>query len=476
MAVVDPAISDRATARPAATLAVPRLAWLFLIYALPTMLFLAITMPPCQVTDEFAHALRADQISRGTFISHQLGGRIDGALDAFGNLYSGLHSRFRDEVKVAVDVARQAGALQWSVPEYDENFQNTAQYGPVLYLPQAAGLWLGKLTGLNPAWTVLVARLLNGLAATLVGFFALCLCRRGQALTFTTLLLPMTVSPFGSLSQDALIITFPILAAALASRIIAERRPAAVWEFTLFAFIVVASTLARPSQVALATLGLAFVQWPEPLWRRKAVIIVIALACIAWWMHILPTLMPEPPPGASESGQLGVILSSPLALPTVLAQTLFNRGSWLFETLVGYLGWLDTPLPNWYYAVAIVVLICAWLAPGNTRPFARPALIAALTFLAVLMAASAALYMSWTPVGSATIHGVQGRYLLPVLPLLAWLVPAYGPRLARLASPAWLVIVAFPLLSLAVLPGVIMARYYGSWAAMGDVLRALFLP
>jgi hypothetical protein len=55
----------------------------------------------------------------------------------------------------------------------------------------------------------------------------------------------------------------------LASRIIAEERPARLWEFALFVVIVVATALGRPSQLALEALGLAFISWREMLWWRK---------------------------------------------------------------------------------------------------------------------------------------------------------------------------------------------------------------
>ena len=93
------------------------------------------------------------------------------------------------------------------------------------------------------------------MSSTLIAFIAIRLCYRGLALLFTTLLLPMTVSQFASVSQDALIISLSLLVIALASRVVAQGRPAKTWEFALFVAVVVVTTLARPSQFALAPLG-----------------------------------------------------------------------------------------------------------------------------------------------------------------------------------------------------------------------------
>ena len=106
-----------------------------------------------------------------------------------------------------------------------------------------------------------------------------------------------------------------------------------------------------------------------------------------------------------------------------------------------------------FLAVAMPAsLVFAWLAPGNRPPWLFPDAASFLAFSAVLMNMAAALYASWTQIGKMTIDGAPGRYLLPVLPLLAFMAAVYGPKLARLLSPAWLVVVVFPLVSMATLP------------------------
>lgn len=344
------------------------LAWLFAIYAIPAIVFLSIATPPFQVADEHAHAQRADQISRGRLISPRLGGTIDGAIELLDQLFKDLP--LHSDVRATPEMASAAAALSWREPDLEQNFQNTAQYGPLLYLPQALGILSGKLAGLSPARTMLWARLLNGGFSLLIGFAALNFCRRGRALLFTTLLLPMTVAEFGSLSQDALIISLSLLAASLGSRVIDEDRPATLGELSIFIAIVVVTTMARPSQLALLALLPAFLRWPPGLqWRQQAAVLAVGMACVAAWLMELPSLMPPEPPGASVSRQLHEIVTHPLLLPTVLLNRFEESGYWLFETLVGNLGWADTEFSPLYYDAAMVVLVCAWLAPATACLF-----------------------------------------------------------------------------------------------------------
>jgi hypothetical protein len=451
-----------------------RLPRIFLFFAVPAVLFLSVAMPPFQVADELAHALRADQIAHGRIVSYRLGGKAHSDLIAFGNLYKSMW--FHPEVKQTVDVAGRAGAIKWSSHFRRENFQNTAQYGPVLYVPQAVGIWLGRLTGLTLAQTLVLVRLLNGMSACAVGFLALSRCWRGRALMFATLLLPMTLSEFASASQDALLISLSLLAVATASRILNENRPARLDEFALFAAIVAATALARPSQLALILLSPAFVAWRDPRLLGKVVITVPAVTIIIAWTYLLSFLMPPVPSDWSVSGQFHYLLANPLALPTVMAQTLSYQGWFLLSSVVGRLGWLDTLMPDWFVALACLGLVIAIFAPGNRESAVMPGLIGVLTFLGLLTATCICLYLSWTPVAKPTIDGLQGRYILPALPLLAWPVPAYGPRLEHALMPAWAFVLAFPLVSLAMLPPVIMERYYGSWQVMASALKVLILP
>ena len=454
-----------------------KLPWLFLIYALPSVIVLSIIMAPFQVADELANIERADQISRGRMVSDILGGTIDGSWTVIGTLYQSMP--FHPEVKQTVALAREAGAIRWSGPKDHVNFQATAQYGPFLYLPQAIGVVFGRHAGLSLARTLLAARVINGFAACVIGFLALSICKRGRALTFATLLLPMTLSQFSSASQDALLISLSILAVAMASRALCRNRPAGAAEFAVFAFIVVATTLARPPQFALAFLAPAFLGRRDPDWGSKGLIAAVVVVAVICWMRILSDLTPPVSPNYSLSGQTQRLLADPLILPAVMMNYFANHAVWLSETVIGYLGWTDTPMPTWYYLTAIGALVMATIAPNNhdhdhnRGPILWAGALALLTFGALLTAVSLALYITWTPVGGVTILGMQGRYFLPVLPLLAWVVPEYGPRLDRMLAPTWYGVLLFPLISLAVTPVIIMERYYGSWLVMTQSLKAL---
>jgi len=207
-------------------------------------------------------------------------------------------------------------------------------------------------------------------------------------------------------------------------------------------------------------------------WLRKVAIAVVAAVPIVYWMFVIDRLMPVWPPGVSVPDQIDYLIAHPLALPRAMVENIAIQGAWLARTLVGIMGWLDTPMPSSYYWAAAAALAIACMAPGNSGAALRPGALAFATVALIVIALCGALYITWTPVAAPSINGLQGRYLLPVLPLLAWGVPGYGIRVRRWLEPAWWPVLLFPLVTFAVMPWVIVERYYGSWSGLTASLDA----
>jgi uncharacterized membrane protein len=238
----------------------------------------------------------------------------------------------------------------------------------------------------------------------------------------------------------------------------------------------VATTAARPSQFALTLLTPALMRRQDPEWKTKALIGGVAIAAVICWMHILAGLVPPLAPELNPAHQIHSLLAHPLLLPAAMTNYFRTNDVWFPMTVIGYLGWTDAIMPMWYYVAAAGLVLLALVAPQNRGRALWPGTLALITFAALLTLLSAALFVSWTPVGEVTIAGMQGRYILPVLPLLAWAIPEYDMRTERLLMGTWYPVLLFPLLTLVVTPTAIMTRYYGSWGAMADSLKIFLRP
>jgi len=128
--------------------------------------------------------------------------------------------------------------------------------------------------------------------------------------------------------------------------------------------------------------------------------------------------------------------------------------------IVGQLGWLAVNLPKpLIVGYALVIAAVWWL---ETRVVLEPRrwLFVASLVAAVAAAASLTQYLIWTGVGADFIDGVQGRYLVPLVPLAAWLMPIRGPRSDRPRRVLpWLTVVAIAVAT-AISLVAIVERYY----------------
>jgi uncharacterized membrane protein len=449
---------------------------LYLCFALPAILFLALTVPPFQVADEIQHFLRADQISHGELVGYRLGesesgGRVDPAIVAAVGAYGSIP--FHPDAKLSRKMSEAGRAIAWTGRTSPVSFPYMVNYGPLLYLPQVVGIWIGKLARLPVVDTLVLARLVNGACAAALGFLALGLCRHGRAAMFMVLLLPMTLFQFASVSQDALFISSSLLALGLVSHVIAGGRTASRGELALFVAILGAVTMARPPAAVLACL-LPLMLGPEageaagsrPAWpRRRWIAGFVLLVVIAWFAtNALHTFVaPAPKPGISPVDQILYLAQDPVRFLGVFRDTLSALGEPQYKSAIGLLGWLDTFLPDYYYrlAGAALLLACATDLAGAAPLPSRAGALALAVVVLFVGGIFTAQYLDWTPVGSPIVEGVMGRYFLGFLPLVAWLPlrlrGSWRPAPMRLA---WLAVAAFPIVTLAQLPVTIIERYY----------------
>jgi uncharacterized membrane protein/Tfp pilus assembly protein PilF len=441
--------------------------WIFLLLVTPTFIFLAVCTPPFQSPDELAHFERAYQISDGGFYGGK-GGKVDWGIDEVQSFYSLLP--FKPGQRVTA--ADQAGAdsVKWTGEKVEREFQNTAAYPPIDYIPQALGVTLGRIAGLSVVRTLLLSRLLNGAFAIFISTLALYWCRRGKLVMFALLLLPMTLSLFASCNQDAALISFTCLAFALVSRQIYEDAPLSLRMTIVLASALLIATLGRPPYASL--LLVLFIPGILPRWDKKpdwlpgvSLAGLLVLLAGLWWLITsskvtsIHTMWNGSQNRIADPGlQALYILHHPGVLVDIFTSIDFSLYA---DSFIGVLGWLDTVMPRPYY-VAIELMFLVAIAGEmvyRSRFKVSASVVTLFAALSGVVGVIMSLYVFWTPVGEHIVEGIQGRYLIPMaiagcigLPRL--MQSDRGYRLATVA------IVLCQLLTFCYLPRTIIDRYY----------------
>ncbi|MFD1107655.1 DUF2142 domain-containing protein [Sphingobium olei] len=454
-------------------------------------LFFALVTPPFQAPDENQHYMKALALIEGRLLTEQRGTAIGAdlpraALDIhevdFPTDVPPNLRHFTAEQLVA-SAAADSGRPGLAFAD----FPNVASYSPSLYGSGAAGLAMGKAAGLPWIEAFYVGRLVNALAGLALLVAALALLPFGRNAMLGAALLPTFAYQTGSLSPDALIngLGFLGLAVALRSGFMAAAPGRSL------ALLVAAPLLALCKGVYLPLMA-AGLRWPSHRrdWRPALILAVIALGAAAFvaWMHLSggsqalyhiqsrktgETMMTAP-----LREQLAVILADPAAYVRILASSVTERAPVYALQIVGRFGWNAILLPLLAYPLAMLMLAAA-VANGSTARFGwrqRLWWLAVAAGIALLI--ETAMYLTGSPLAADYIQGTQGRYFLPILPLvLIALSPAESVRGAR----GLLAASAIPLLLIAAVTAYDSFWVHGFVTSDGmpphqSLLRALFLP
>ncbi|WP_318011139.1 DUF2142 domain-containing protein [Sphingobium sp. 3R8] len=394
-------------------------------------LFFAIVTPPFQAPDENQHHMKALALAQGHVLTEQRGEAIGVELPRAALAIHGVDFptdvppilRSFDRAQIARSAAADAGRAGTAFAD----FPNVASYAPSLYAPGAVGLTLGRMLGLPWIDTFYVGRLVNALIGLALLIAALRLLPFGRNALLATALLPTFAYQTGSLSPDAVINGLGFLGLALALRTgFMGATPA-----RSMALLVTGPLLALCKGVYLPIMA-AGLRWPQDRRNLRTGLILgaMGLGAIAFigWMHysggsqalyhIQSRKTGETMMTAPLRDQLAILLHDPMGYVRILVGSVVERAPVYALQIVGRFGWNAILLPLVAYPLALLML-GAGVANGSGARFGigqRLWWLAVAAGVALLI--ETAMYLTGTPLGADYIQGTQGRYFLPLLPLV----------------------------------------------------------
>lgn len=395
-------------------------------------------MPPLLSPDEYLHLYRAVALSQGdwllqpespdhskSFLSkgYQVGAGIDEGFIAYKDILRPLMVDPKRQLSQAESV--HVSRLGWTGQLHFEAIPGAGYYMPLVYLPQSMSLALGRELGLGIHASYWLTRFLT--TATCVLLLALAWrIQRPPLLAVAFLMLPMSIFQFLSPTIDGL--TTSIAVVALSSfYAINSSTPPLSWKksaaFGLSIFILASS---RTHLLPLIVLPV-WVWWKFRTRPHAINALLTILATLAWVGFALMTTVDARVQKAMGNDALVLhYLLHPADYLSMVWATLSDLQTLGFyaHSFVGILGWLNVLLPPWTYPCTGLLLTGIALTTAKL-----PATCNAHNWLLVLLALLSsflvllAMLVNWTPIGSALIQGVQGRYF--IVPAL---MMAYGLR------------------------------------------------
>ena len=311
------------------------------------------------------------------------------------------------------------------------SYQPPVRTTPLAYVPQALGITLARLMGLGGIGLLYMGRLFNLLFFTAMGCLTIRRMPFGKEAAFGVYLLPMTLHLAASFSYDVMIISLSGYFAAVCLHLAYEAQRVKVRDVVLLALIMAVMGPCKMVYGVIAGFCLLipvrkFGGWGKWTVSAAAVLGAFGAAMLAVNSRTV-AMYTEASEGyiawAEETGYtFAQLVHSPLLVLRMCYNTLMWQGEKLYSGMLGEsLGNMDAVLNTPYVLIlglTAILLMLAFRKPGErlVMTMANRAWIWLLCFLC-LGALMFSMLLAWTPVTSNVINGVQGRYLLPLLPI-----------------------------------------------------------
>jgi uncharacterized membrane protein len=421
---------------------------LFVIAGLSAALLFTFITPPFQVPDEVGHFWRAVSIAHGAVLPEiTRAGGVALIPQGYSTLVFVLwrdttHSR---DVKITRDQFRTS----WDVRREDEKSARVTfppGYTFVPYIPQTAAALVARVIPIRPVITFYLGRIFNAVAYVLLIALAMRIAPAVRWLIAGVALLPMAMFLASSWSADAMTIALACLFTAALLRGVRTSR-----ELALVSVCGVLVGLCKPAYFLIALLALVV---PVARGYGRAIVIAATAAgvAISMWSaaRTFPSVRPDVQINPAAQGQC--IREQPSRFVEALTHEL--RFEYV-QQAIGRLGILDVPLPGAViWAELLLLLLCAW-SSANVSALTRA--VAAIITAGTITGIGLSLYIGYTPVCARTIDGLQGRYLLPIVPTL--LIAISAPFVRREQFTRVAVVLVAPVANALALAAV-ASRYY----------------
>ncbi len=387
-------------------------------------------LPPFTVPDESAHIVTVYSKS-----SKLLGKEVTdegGKVIADSNM--GLYF-IREEYPTKESYIRFVkGALgkNSDVITTKESLANPLNVKAVGYIPQIVGVSIARILKGSGEQILLIGRLFALLWYCFVMYFAIQIFPLNKMILFAVGLLPMTMQQVCSFSYDSVLLGLCFFLISYILWLIYTKEVVELKDVLILVCVV--SGIVMIKYIYIPIIGLLlFIPKHKINFRvdRKKIAVSMFGMLSMFEIGSKMTLITE---AAAKNMQIrsdglykysiGYVISNLGDTLIVVTRTVFEKISFFVESMIANpLGWVEIQLPNIIVLGFAIVLIFSAI-PNHRSPKITKRMMVTAGFIVVIVSGLvlAAMLISYTYVGADTILGVQGRYFLPVLPLVLLIV------------------------------------------------------
>ncbi len=388
----------------------------FLAIAIIFCVLMYLAMPITKAHDEEIHGYRIFEYASGKLINNGKSVTLsEGILEALHNKQF-YHNIFLHD---------NTYSTQTSKVTYEYRMSH---YSPISYLPHILGVCTSSIFTSNAMVQVYVARLFNMIACITMLYFAIKIIPYGKNMLFLIALIPIAIEGYISLSADGIAISSSILFISYILKLREDKN--AVIGYKQIMILTILSIVVAISKIVYFPIVLfSFILPKEKFKNNKkwipliCIFVISVIIDVLWYYYGMEEITFGRTEEVSSHTFQGIMMQPITYIKQVLYTIVYRFNNYFNELFGGKLEYNENvTIPIFPYLIALGTILISRNKEKQSYNFYNfEKILLSIIIVSIIILVISSMYIDWSPIESAYIAGVQGRYFLPILPLITLL-------------------------------------------------------
>ncbi len=402
---------------------------IFLAIFLPLGFLHTFITPVNQLPDEISHVFRAYDIADGNVISkkNEEGEYRKKLSKTTWQVFNNAQGDSAYYKKLKNNFFAETSDEKWGW-----RFTDAALYNPVNYVPQVAGISTGHFLNLPAVMTLYLGRIFTMLVFATIIYFAIKLTPKFKEFFIFGALLPMSIQQGMAYSADWLVISMSFLLAALALKYAygEDKKQLSKWQIAGLYAVTIALGISK--SLAYLPFGLLLVLIPAKKFGKKpwikylhlALMVALTVGIVKIWGMVQDYTVVTAAAEATTDTVSTTAKASPSLIDFFIITfgMIFGRNTDHFVNGISganmsYGSFTAPVLIYNYIMLAMLVIMVIRSSEKIVLKKFEKMIVWAIPIICLIGFYYVAAYF-WGSVSEDSISGIQGRYLIPFIPLV----------------------------------------------------------
>ena len=297
----------------------------------------------------------------------------------------------------------------------------------ISHLPQAFGITVSRMLHLSDVALYFVGQACTFLVYLVLVYLAIRIIPVGKQILFAISSLPMMIHIITSFSYDSIICGLSFLLIACIVKLIYDDNSINVMNCIV---VYIISMLLAPCKMVYCFISLLLFLIPTSKFNKKNLSYLFkfgtVLSSVIFAFAYNVSEVSNTSSGTkiiewadAEGFTISMLINNIPYTVKIYLRTIHDMlGKYLNTMIGGSLGWLLVDMPLDVIVLAIIILMISLREHRKKHMKTIHKIIYTLVFFMIFVLILTSMLLGWTPLYSFTILGVQGRYFLPILPLI----------------------------------------------------------